>query len=149
MATINFELVTELQGLLRRDFPVAVKSNIDPTQANPFLDGEWYYVNDSYQLVRASAGSVGWVGFSERGRFDVQASGKMTVIMGPTYEADTLVMTSTSIVTGSPLKLGAVTYGGQSRIGLVVQGGTGVIIGYATRIPANNGLKLRFVQTLF
>lgn len=149
MPTINFELVTELQGLLRRDFPVAVKTNVDPTQANPFLDGEFYFVNDDYKLVRASAGSVGWVGFSERGRMDVQASGKMTVIMGPTYEADTLVMTSTSIVTGSPLKLGSVTYQGQSRIGLVVQGGTGTIIGYATRIPSHNGNKLRFIQTLF
>jgi len=146
---INFELVTELQGLLRRDFPVAVKSNVDPTQANPFLDGEFYFVDSSYKLVRATAGSVGWAGFSERGRMDVQASGKMTVLFGPTYEADTLVMTASGITLGGALKIGAVTYQGQSRIGLINQGGSGVIVGYCTRIPSANGNKLRFVQTLF
>jgi hypothetical protein len=149
MSTVNFEMVTELQGLLRRDFTVASKANIDPTQVNPYLDGEFYFVDDNYKLVRASAGGVGWVGFSERGRMDVQASGKMTVIMGPTYEADTMVMTATSIVTGDALKIGAVTYQGQSRIGLIRQAGSGVIIGYCTRTPARNGQKLRFIQTLF
>ena len=149
MNIINFELVTELQGLLRRDFTVAVKANVDPTQVNPFLDGEFFFVDDNYKLVRASANGVGWVSFSERGRTDVQAIGKMTVILGPTYEADTLVMDATSIVVGDPLKLGAVTYQGQSRIGLVHQGGSGIIIGYCTRTPARNGQKLRFVQTLF
>lgn len=149
MPTANFELVTDLQGLLRRDFPVAVKSNVDPTIANPFLDGEFYFVDSSYKLIRASAGAVGWVGFSERGRMDVQASGKMTVLMGPTYEADTLVMTSSSITLGGAVKLGSVTYQSQSRIGLVNQGGSGVIIGYCTRTPATNGNKLRFIQTLF
>lgn len=146
---VNFELVTELQGLLRRDFPVASKTNVDPTQANPFLDGEFYFVDNSYKLVRASAGSVGWVGFSERGRLDVQASGKMTVIVGPTYEADTLIMNASGITLGSAVKIGSVTYQSQSRIGLVAHGGTGVVIGYCTRVPSANGNKLRFMQTLF
>lgn len=146
---VNFEFVTELQGLLRRDFPVASKTNVDPTQANPYLDGEFYFVDASYKLVRATAASVGWVGYSERGRMDVQASGKMTVVIGPTYEADTLIMTASGITLGGALKIGSVTYQGQSRIGLVNQGGSGVIIGYCTRTPAANGNKLRFIQTLF
>ena len=148
MPTVNFELVTELQGLIRRDFSVANKTYIDPTQANPYLDGEFYFVDGNYKLVRATTGGVGWVGFSERGRMDVQASGKMTVLMGPTYEADTLIMLATSITLGSALKIGQVSYQGQNRQGLVAHD-TGVVIGYATKLPANNGGKLRFVQTLF
>lgn len=145
----NFELVTELQGLLRRDFSVADRTLVDPTNANPILDGEFLFVDNTYKLVRATAGTAAWVCFMERGRFDVQSIGKLTVLMGPTYEADTKIMNPASITTGCQLSVGNVTYGGQTRSGLVLQASTALVIGYCTRIPTNNGGKLRFVQTLF
>jgi len=145
---VNFELVTDVQDLIRRDFTVADPTIINPTNSNPLLDGEWVALNTSYQLVRAGTGVLGFAVFAERGRFDVQAIGKTTVLFAKPYEADTRIFTAAGLALGAPLKISAaVTYDLQTRSGLVAHD-TGVIIGYVTRLPANNGGKLRFLKTI-
>ena len=78
--------------------------------------------------------------------------GKVTVLMGGTYEADTRVFTAAGITAvGQRLMISAaVTVDTLTKSGLIVHDGTATkeIVGYVTRLPANNGGKLRFMQTL-
>ena len=146
--TVNFELVTEVQGLLRRDFPVADRTLVNPNNANPLMDGEFINLDSAYKLIRGADGTMGLALFVERGRMDVQAIGKVTVLMGNTYEADTRVFTTTSLTLGCKLQVSAsVTVDTLTKSGLALYS-SGEIIGYCTRLPANNGGKLRFLQTL-
>jgi hypothetical protein len=48
-----------------------------------------------------------------------------------------------------PLKAATVTIGSRNFVGLVGHGGsadTSPVLGYVTRLPANNGGKLRFIS---
>lgn len=151
MSNVNFELVTEVQGLLRRDFPVADRNLVNPNNANPLMDGEFMNLDSAYRLVRGANGSFGMPLFVERGRMDVQAIGKVTVLMGGAYEADTRVFTAAGLALGGRLMISAaVTVDTLTKSGLVVHSAsaTDEIVGYVTRLPANNGGKLRFFQTL-
>jgi hypothetical protein len=146
--TVNFELVTEVQGLLRRDFPVADRTLVNPNNANPLMDGEFMNLDSSYKLIRGADGTFGMGLFVERGRMDVQAIGKVTVLMGGAYEADTRVFLTTSLALGCKLQIkAAITVDDLAKSGLSLYS-SGEIVGYCTRLPANNGGKLRFFQTL-
>jgi len=146
--TVNFELVTELQGLLRRDFAVADRTLVNPNNANPLMDGEFMNFDTSYKVVRGADGTFGMALFVERGRMDVQAIGKATVLMGGAYEADTRVFTAASLTLGGKLQISAsVSVDSLTKSGLANYS-SGEVIGYVTRLPANNGGKLRFFQTL-
>lgn len=148
MSNVNFELVTEVQGLLRRDFTVADRTLVNPNNANPLMDGEFLNLDSSYKLIRGVDGSFGMALFAERGRMDVQAIGKVTVLMGGAYEADTRVFTTTSLALGGKLQISAsVTVDTLTKSGLANYS-SGEVIGYVTRLPANNGGKLRFFQSL-
>lgn len=146
---VNFELVTEVQALLRRDFSVADRALVNPNNANPLMDGEFMNLDTAYKLVRGADGTLGWALFVERGRMDVQAIGKATVLFGGTYEADTRVFTSAGITAvGQKLQVSAsVTVDTLTKSGLAIFS-SGEVIGYVTRLPANNGGRLRFIQTL-
>jgi hypothetical protein len=144
------ELVTDVQSLIRRDLSVADRTLVKPSTANVILDGEFLFVDTASKAVRAAGAGIGWMVFTEKGRFDVQATGKVTVLYGGTYEADTQVFTASGLTLGGKVEIGAaVDIGdGQSRSGLVNYS-SGEVVGYVTRLPANNGNKLRFIQTLF
>jgi hypothetical protein len=145
---IHFELVTEVQSLLRRDFYLADKTLADPTNTNPLIDGEFLSLDTAYKLVRGADGALAMALFMERGRFDVQALGKTTVLMGGTYEADTRVFTTTGLTLGGKLQVSAsVNVDGKTKTGLANYS-AGEVVGFVTRLPANNGGKLRFLQTL-
>lgn len=145
---VNFELVTDVQDLIRRDFTVGPNTPVDPFNVNPLLDGEWVALNSAYQVVRAATGVLGFAVFAERGRFDVQAIGKTTVLFAKPYEADTRIFTAAGLTLGGPLKISStVSYNGNTNSGLIAYD-TGIVIGYVTRLPANNGGKLRFLKTI-
>lgn len=145
---VNFELVTELQFLLRRDFYLADKTLGKPTNANPLMDGEFLKLDTAYKVVRAADGDLGWVMFMEKGRFDVQALGKTTILFAGTYEADTRVFTAAGLTLGGRLQIsGSVTVDTLTKTG-VANYAAGEVVGYVTRLPANNGGRLRFIQTL-
>lgn len=147
---IHLELVSDLQAIIRRDFPLADKTLANPLSTNPLIDGEFMNLNSSYQLVRGVDGSLGWAAFAERGRFDVQALGKVTVLYLMSYEADTKVYASAGLTLGGKLqvKAGLTIDGVAGRVG-VGNYASGEILGYVTRLPADNGNKLRFIQTLY
>lgn len=145
---VNFELVTDLQGLIRRDFYLADKTLANPNVTNPLIDGELVSLDTAYKLVRGADGGLGFVVFMERGRFDVQALGKTTVLMAGEYEADTRVFTSAGLSLGGRLQLSAsVTVDGKTKSGLANYS-SGMVLGRVTRLPANNGGKLRFLRVL-
>ena len=148
---IHFEVVSDLQAIIRRDFPLAVRDLANPLYSNPLIDGEFLTLNTSYQLVRATDGSLAWAAFAERGRFDVQAIGKVTVLYLMSYEADTKVYNSGgSFALGGKIqvKAGLTIDGVAGRVGVDAYS-SGEILGYVTRLPADNGTKLRFIQTLY
>lgn len=146
---VNLELVTDVQDIIRRDFTVADKQYVNPTNPNCYIDGEFLSLTLDYQLTRAADGVLGFAAFAERGRFDVQAIGKLTVLFAKPYEADTRVFMTSSLALGGALTISdsVVMADGITRSGLVSTGG-GIVIGYVTRMPGNNGGRLRFLKTL-
>ncbi|HEU4635661.1 MAG TPA: hypothetical protein VFS41_05740 [Edaphobacter sp.] len=164
---INFTNVSDILPVQRRDFPLADTTLADPLNSVALVDGEWMTLNSSYQILRASTiGSAGNLAtvrsfplWAERGRTDVTAmSGrKMPVLFRGDYEFDTRIFDA-SVALGSgaaittvlqPLKVATITIGSRNYTGLVGHGGsadTNPVVGYVTRLPANNGGQLRFIS---
>jgi hypothetical protein len=150
-----FELVTELQTLIRRDFPyTGVTPNapgiLDPNNANPLIDGEWLELDtgtNQYNLKRGSGEGTSLLQFpvhTERGRYDVQAAQKVNVLFLGMYEADTLVVDTTGLAVGDLLSVQDVTVGALTRRGLKERAAnTGTVVGFVTKVV---GSKVRFVH---
>lgn len=164
---VNFEPVTDILPVQRRDFPLADPTLADPNSPIRATDGEWFTLNSSYQLVRAAVVTVpgdlatvrSFPSFMEAGRYDVQANAgrKTMVLFLGVYEFDTRIFDATvALGAGAaittvmqPLKVATVIIGARNYVGLVGHGGaadTNPIVGYVTRLPASNGGKLRFMQ---
>lgn len=169
---VNFEPVTSVLATQRRDFALADKTLADPLNAVALVDGEWMVLNTSYQIVRGAAiGTLGTAGaggrcdiksfplWAERGRYDVraQAQAKMPVIFRGDWEFDTRIFDATAVVASGaaittvlqPLKVATIAIGSRNYCGLVGHGGaadTSAVVGYVTRLPAQNGGKLRLIS---
>lgn len=167
LSKVNFEPTSDIMVVHRRDFPLADPTLAQPTNAVALVDGEWVTLNASYQIIRASniasPGAAATVRsfplFAEKGRYDVQAIAgtKTPVLLMGQYEVDTRIFDATAVVGSGaaittplqPLKVATVTFSGRNFSGLVGHGGSGdsaPVVGYVTRLPANNGGKLRFIQ---
>ena len=147
---LNFELVTDVQMLRRRNFEAVTRAILSPDNANPLIDGEFVALSGTASKVdRAGNGVFAYVVWDEKGRYDVQALGKVTVLHGGGgYEADTRVFTAAGLALGAALMTSAsVTVDTLTKSGLALYT-SGVVIGYVTRMPAYNGGRLRFHETL-
>jgi hypothetical protein len=145
----NFRLVTPVEKVDRKDIPMTDRTLLNPNHANPLFDGEFVEYDANYRAIRAGGDILSWATWAERGRSDTQAIGKVPVFYMGTYEADTLIMLATGIILGEALMVDDVTIGIVAKSGLVQHGGgTELVVGYCTRIPANNGQRLRFMQTM-
>jgi hypothetical protein len=151
---LDFELVSEFTPIMRRAFEVATLDvagvNItNPNSANPLVLGEFLELNSSYQMVRGTVNGAtvpAFAVFGERGRTDVQSLKKAPMLyLGP-YEAQTKVYDSAGLTLGCALMVNDVTYGGLVRRGLKLHAGGAKIVGYCTRLPANNNNYLRFYR---
>ena len=172
---INFELISDVIPVVRRDFVPADRTLVDPYNANCFIDGEWMVMNDGLQLVRATdiatAGAKAYNDghrvrsfplWAERGRSDVQALGKTIILFGGWFEAETRVFDAAAKSTGAantqypaityvgqPVQVATVVLGTRSLSGLVganvdeFTANVPFCVGWVTRLPANNGGKLR------
>ena len=164
---INFSPVSDVLPIQRRDFPLADPTLAQPLNALALVDGEWMTLNSSGQSLRAATiGNLGETAtlrsfplFAERGRSDVQAmSGlKMPLLYRGEYEFDTRVFDAAVALDGGaaitfimqPLKAAIIALGGRNYCGLVGHGGaadTRPVLGYVTKLPANNGGQLRFIS---
>lgn len=148
MAVQNFKLVSEFQTIHRRPFELTDPTILVPTATNPLLDGEFLELDTAYKMLRGSATPSAvptFAYFAERGRYEVQAIQKGPFLFLGAYEADTLIMNSAGLSVGSKLEVSNVTIGGQVKRGLVLAT-TGLVVGYVTRLPANNKNFLRFIH---
>jgi len=150
MAVQNFKLVSEFQTIHRRPFELVVPALLDPTNGNPLLDGEFLELDQaSYKMQRGAATPSAYptfAYFAERGRYEVQAIQKGPFLFLGPYEADTLIMNAAGLAVGDKLEVSNVTIGTVTKRGLQ-KFTSGLVVGYVTRLPANNKNFLRFVHT--
>lgn len=156
MATFDrkFEIIQPtLDRLMRKPLEVANLGLLNPqgTSPVPLIDGEIVQVDASYKWARGTDGAKpGFFCIEDRGDYGVQASRKLSAILGPTFEADTVVFDNVGITTlGQAVQAGAVNNalsGSVARWGLIPVA-AGIVIGYVMRLPASNGGRLRFIQT--
>lgn len=149
MAGPNFQLVTELQSLIRRDFYLADQTLLAPFNANPVVDGEWLVIDTNYQLARGTGEGTDpnvFPIFTERGRYDTQAIGKANVLMLGMYEAQTKVIDTTALALGDALTVQDVTYQSLTRRGVKkdAAGAGRVRVGFVTKLL--DGGFVRFVH---
>jgi hypothetical protein len=150
MSAPNFELITELQVCIRRDFPLVDSTILNPYNAAPLVEGEWLEMDSStYQLKRGSSDGTSlavWPVHTERGRYDTQAVQKVNVLFAGMYEADTLIHGTTSgLGIGDPLMVSDVTISSISRRALIKATTGKAVVGLVTKIDATTG-KLRFLH---
>jgi hypothetical protein len=164
---INFEPVSDILPVQRRDFPLNDPTLADPLNSVALVDGEWATINSAYKLVRGSdvtaTGDPALIKtfpvFMERGRYDVQAMAqrKTVILWRGDYEFDTRIFDASVTVGGGapittvmqPLKVATVVIGARKYTGLVGHGGSGdtnPVVGFVSRLPASNGGKLRFIN---
>lgn len=148
----QFEVVApDLSMLFRKPLEVADTRLLDPTNTAvvPLIDGEFVQVNSAYKWARASSlTQLSYAAIEDRGDYGTQASRKLSVLFIGGYEADTIAFDAALTTLGAPLMHGDLTIGGDTRRGLVAHTSTNLVIGYVTRVAANNGGRLRFQQTL-
>lgn len=150
MSNADFRLISPFIAQNRRDFELGDPAILRPTSALPLLQGEWMELNTSYQLIRGAASPAtvpSWPVFAENGRLDTQVISKVPVLYLNAFEADTRVFDATGLTLGEGLEVTDVTFGLAGRRGLG-QASTGLVVGYVSRLPANNNGYLRFVRTL-
>lgn len=151
-----FQLVSELQTLSRRDFPVADSNILAPLSARPLVEGEWLELDTNYKLARAGDNNAAtadeglsmntFVVHTERGRYDTQAISKANVLMLGMYEAETQVVDQTGLAVGDALTVQDISLGGVVRRGLKKAGATSgrVVVGYVSKIV--NASTVRFIH---
>lgn len=162
---VNFEPVSDILTTWRKDLPLAVPSLAEPLNAVALVDGEWVTLNSAYKWVRASNVAAGadpatvpsFPVWFERGRSDrlAMSERKTPALFLGDWEFDTRIFDAAATVGSGaaittvmqPLKVATVTFSGRNFTGLVGHGGAAdahPIVGYVTKLPANNGGKLRF-----
>lgn len=163
---VNFEIVSDLLKIQVRDFALADKTIAEPLNATALVDGEWFIIDSAYKAARATAinaaGNIAtqtaYPVWSERGRTDVlaMAGRKVPMLFLGDYEADTRIFDAAAVVDGGAaittvgqrLKVASINIGGKIVCGLVggQAGDNDPIVGRVTKLPANNGGKLRFIK---
>jgi hypothetical protein len=145
----NLKLITPVERVWRKDMPLNDRTLLQPSNANPLIEGEFVEWNAQKKAIRASGDNLAFAVWAELGRTDTQPIGKVPVLYMGGYEADTLIFDSTAMADGDPLMVDDVTITSLTKSGLKKHGGgSELVIGYIIRLPANNGSKLRFMQTL-
>lgn len=155
---VNFELVTELQTLHRRDMPLADETILQPSNVRPLVEGEWLAMDSDGKLAREgdnddttadpSTNALLYVVHTEKGRYDTQSIKKANVLMLGMYEAETAIADLTGADIGDALTVNDVDVGGIVRRGLLAESpaaGSGkVVVGYVTKVIGTT--KIRFVH---
>jgi hypothetical protein len=143
-----------LDQLSRKPLEVADVQLLNPNSVSPvpLIDGELVFVDSTYKWARATdATKPSFFTIEDRGDYGVQASRKLSAIMGGgAFECDTIVYDTGLTTLGAGVGQGTVNNtlsGSVNRSGLVAVS-TNVLIGYITRLPANNNGLLRIIQTL-
>lgn len=171
---VNFEPISDMITVVRRNFPVVDRTLIDPYNAAVYVDGEFMVVTNEQKIQRATDLTLdgakvaynanivpSYLWWAERGRTDVQALGSGTLLYAGWYEGETRIFKSTAkadgnptenypaiTYVGQPLQVATITVGTRTLSGLVgAVDATVMAVGFVTRLPATNGGKLCFQRT--
>ena len=155
MANYNskFEVIRpSLDSLIRAALPVTDAGLLNPlgTSPVPLLPGEFVEDAAGGKYARAdntASTKLAYAVIEDQGDYGVQASGKLSALRGGTYEADTYLFAAGLTTLGAPVEVGVVAVDGNNHSGLIANT-TGLVIGYVTKVAADNGGRLRFLQTL-
>jgi len=159
--------------MYRAAFPVLDKTLVNPMNAIALTDGEWLTLSNTAPGKLERATPIGTIGacakqlafplWNERGSTDIQAiaGNKATIIFRGQFEFDTRIYDPTALTASisammnilQPVKVATI----QATVaGAGVRNFSGLvgssyddpdpIVGYITRLPPNNGGKLRFIQ---
>lgn len=151
----KFEVIQPtLDRLIRKPLEVSDLRLLDPTNTVvvPLIPGELVQLDSTYKWIRAAAAAQpSFFSVEDRGDYGVQASRKLSAIMGGgAFECDTIVYNTGLTTVGAAVQFGVVNNslsGSVNRAGLVASAG-GLVLGYITRPAAVNGGLLRILQTL-
>lgn len=147
----KFEVLRpDLTRLVRTSLEAGALGLINPYSNSPnaLVDGELLQIVGGKWVRGTNADVPAFFNLEDRGDVGVQGSRKLSAITGGGAFWINTVLFSPSITTEwTPLKLGSVTIDSIARAGLVPQAGTGLIIGYAARLPGNNGGRLQVLVT--
>jgi hypothetical protein len=153
----KFEIVLPtLDRLSRMPLEVNDLGLINPqgTSPVPLIDGELVFLSSTGKYIRATDPTVpSFFVIEDRGDYGVQASRKMSAVIGPHgFVANTLVFDPVTVTTlGQALMLGTVNnaaVGSVNRAGLVAQTGTNRRLGFVLRLPATNRNLLQFISAM-
>lgn len=173
LSRVNFTLVTPYTDVRIKDFtPVLGSGNMPatlaPDDADVLRDGEFFKLTSAYKATRASTtdGIAGvkapsWVLYNEKDRSDIVGAAKVSLIFQGSYEADTKLFLAADagdgfalkpVTLGAPLCIakGAAVSGGYAKFAALAQLATtktDFVVGFVTRLPADNGGLLRFYAT--
>jgi hypothetical protein len=148
----KFEILRpSLDRLSRLPLEVANLGLINPQSTSPLalVDGELVQIDIAGKWARATdATKPSHVAIDDRGDYGIQASRKLTAVVGGGhFIANTVLFNSGLTTIGTPVKYGSVTVESLARAGLVDQAGSGIILGYVMKVSAANGGKLQVLWT--
>lgn len=163
---VNFEPASSILSTHRLDLPPADPTLLLPYNAEALVDGEWMVINSDNKVVRAAdvttvgdaATTISFPWWVEKGRTDVQAIQKGTLIVMGQYIFNTRIYDGKSNIGGSgnpaittmlqPVKVATVQLAGRNYVGLVGSSynDNSPVVGYVFRLPQSNGGKLRFIS---
>jgi hypothetical protein len=151
MAQVNFKLITPVQTQERQVFEVDDRTLLNPRSATPLVMGEYLQFNSSFKLIRGDGTVPAFAMFDEQGRSDIQAIGKVTVLLLGHYMADTYVFDNAAPpALGNKLMVDTVTNASKgltNKSGLKIHAGGDLILGYVLRVASSNNGYLRFLHT--
>lgn len=138
----QFEIVMPtFDRVMRMPVEVSDPLLVLPTSTSPLalIDGELLQFNATGKWARATdATKPSYFCLDERGDTNVQASKRLTAVVGPSMFIDTLVFDTALTTLGAELGQGNVTVGGGTRSGLVAAS-TNFVLGYIVKTAAVNG----------
>lgn len=144
----NLQILTDLNRLDRKDVPLQDPTLADPKEAAALLQGEWVTFDASgKKALRVTASTPHcYQVFTNRGDTASQAIGKVAILFLNDYEADTVIFADGLTPTvGQVLTVKSSTVGGvANRAALATAAPGDFPVAVVTRVPAENGGKLRF-----
>lgn len=156
MKNVNtqFEVIRPtLDELVRSALPLVNPQLVNPHSKSPLplFPGEFVADAPGGKYDRATdAAKPAYAVIEDFGDYGVQASRKLSALRIGSYEANTGLFDPGLTTLGAPVMIGDVNVGDagnpENHTGLVAHTGSNIIVGYVTKLAAENGGRLRFIR---
>lgn len=139
-----------LDRLVIRALEVSNPLLVSPLSTSPLclMDGELVQMSTGKMIRGVDATAPNFFCIDDRGDYGVQASKRLSCIMGGgNFICSTAIFNSGLTSDSTAVMAGAVTIDAQSRWGLIAQTGTNIVMGYVLKPAAINGGRLQVYIT--